>query len=252
MRNLTLPGVRSLRAPLSLAAGLRLGVALLAGLAAGAAAQASVLWDGSASKGTGVFKIMNLESGATCSVVSDSTYGSVFRFHKPSGSNRAEGHGANGLSYSEGSTYYIGWVSKVSSTVTNNAIFQWKTYPSTGPNSLQNWPIVLKIISGKLTLIQRQPNSVITTLLSKSISANTWYKHVLAIKVSRGTTSGSVQYWLNGARQTFSNGSQTFACKTWDGDYCDPKWGIYGAESTSVDSYVGKLKIGTAYSDVAP
>lgn len=215
-------------------------------------AQGAVLWDGSASRGTSVFNKLNLVNGATLTVVSDGTYGQVFRFYKPSGSDRAEAHGPRGLTISEGNTYYIGWVSRLSSTVTNNAIFQWKTYPTTGPQSLQNWPIVLKVINGKLTIIQRQPNNVVTTLLSRSISANTWYRHVMAIKVSRATTGGYLQYWFNGSRQTFNNGSQTWNCKTWDGDYCDPKWGIYGATNSTINSYVGRLKIGSSYADVAP
>ena len=222
----------------------------LSGLAV--AGRGSIIWDGDASKGTGVFKQMNLENGATCSVVTDASRGKVFRFHKPGGSNRAEAHGAKGYSPTEGQTVYIGWYSKLSSTVSNNAIFQWKSYPSHAANTLQNWPVVLKVISGKLTLIQRQPGDKITTLLSRTITSNTWYHHVIAIKVSRGTTGGFVQYWLNGQRQTFTTGSQTFNCRTLDADYVDPKWGIYGASSSTVDSYVGRLRIGTTYGDVAP
>jgi hypothetical protein len=253
MKNISLiPGMRLLRTLVSPATGLRTGLALLVSFAAASVAQASVLWDGAASKGIGVFEKFNLVGSSTLTVVSDGTYGSVFRFYKPSGSERSEAHGTTGYNITEGTTIYIGWVSKVNSTVTNNAIFQWKTYPTTGPNSFQNWPIVLKIISGKLTILQRQPNNVVNTILSKSTTANVWHKHVLAIKISRGTTGGYLQYWLNGSRQTFSNGSQTWNCKTWDGDYCDPKWGIYGATGTTINSYVGKLKIGTTYADVAP
>ena len=85
-------GTRSLRAPASPATGFRTGLALLIGLVAASVAQASVLWDGAASKGIGVFEKFNLVGSSTLTVVSDGTYGSVFRFYKPSSSERSEAH----------------------------------------------------------------------------------------------------------------------------------------------------------------
>src|SRR6185503_3156303 len=65
-----------------------------------------VLWDGDASKGTGVFKILNNEVSATVTAVNDATYGPVWRFSKTADSNRCEAHGAKGLTAKEGDVWY--------------------------------------------------------------------------------------------------------------------------------------------------
>ena len=101
-----------------------------AGGAAGATQVGTVLWDGDASKGTGVFKILNNEGSATVTAVNDPTYGPVWRFLKTAGSNRCEAHGAKGLTAKEGDPWYIGWRSKLTlpQSLTTNAVFQWKAY----------------------------------------------------------------------------------------------------------------------------
>jgi hypothetical protein len=243
----------SVKKSLGLVAAAMAGICLFAPLV-----NASVIWDGDASGGTGVFGNLNLDAGATLTVVNDATQGQVFRFYKPSGSNRCEAHGANGFDATTGQTYVIGWRSQLTSTVTNNAIFQWKAY---GNNMHQNYPVVLKCIDGKMTLEQYDPNpsgsggNVKHTLFSRAISANTWYTHVIMIHTSntRGdTSSGYVEYWFNGEHVTFPNGSTRFSCSTWDADQCDPKWGVYGASTTTITNLVDALKIGTTYADVAP
>jgi hypothetical protein len=218
------------------------------------AADASLIWDGDASKGTGVFGTIgsNCASPGTVTAVSDSTQGTVWRFSKPSGLDRCEAHGisVNGSMYvfQNGSTYYLGWRNKLTNLVDNNANFQWKSYPTDG--SLQNWPIVIKMISNRVTMIQRQPGSVIKTVWSSAISANTWNHYVVSIHVSDQTLGGWVELWYNGVMQTLSNGSTRWPCRTLDGTN-DPKWGVYGATSSAVINYVDGLRVGTTYSDVS-
>jgi len=214
-------------------------------------AHASEIWDGDASRGTGVFGNIGGEcaSPGNVTAVDDPAQGRVWRFNKPSGLNRCEARGikVGGKKYAFGnnSTYYLGWRSKLSSTTNNNATFQWKSYQ----NHTQNFPIVLKMVSGKLTMLQRQPGGREYFPWSRSISANSWHHIVLGIHTSSATTGGWVELYFDGVQQTFSNGQKRWACRSWD-SYNDPKWGVYGARGNTVSNFLDGLKIGTTYADV--
>jgi hypothetical protein len=214
-----------------------------------------VLWDGDASKGTGVFKILNNEVSATVTAVSDATYGPVWRFLKTADSNRCEAHGAKGLTAKEGDVWYIGWRSKLSlpQSLTTNAVFQWKAY---GANLLQNFPIVIKTLNGKLALEQYNPGSgggnSRTLLWTTTFVPDTWHTYVLAIKVSSDVNAGYLEFWFDGVPQMLNNRSTRFTCRTLDGDYCDPKWGVYGAMGTQAINEVDALRIGTTLAAVQP
>jgi len=215
-------------------------------------ADAQLIWDGDASKGTSVFGNLNCDSPGSVTAVNDSTQGRVWRYSKPSGSNRCENHGisVNGNRYvfQNGNTYYLGWRSKLSSTVNNNAFFQWKSYG----NHIQNFPVIIKMISGKATLMYRAPGEdCCRTLWSRSISANTWNHFVLGLHLSDSASSGWIEFWFNGSQQTLSNGSTRYFGRTLD-DINEPKWGIYGATDTSVNSYADGLKVGRSFNDVRP
>ncbi|MGY1495209.1 heparin lyase I family protein [Streptomyces sp. QTS52] len=215
-------------------------------------AQATVIWDGDASRGTGIFANIGSNCAAPGGVtaVDDSARGKVWRYHKPAGSNRCESRGitvsGDEYTFTNGSTHYLGWASKLSSTVDNNAIFQWKSYG----DHQQNWPVVLKMISGRLTMIQRQPDGTVHTIWSTPVSAGAWNRVAVGLHLSDETLGGWVELWFNGTKQTFSNGTQRWNCRTFDSEN-HPKWGVYGAEPSSMDHYVDALKIGTSYADVA-
>ncbi|HEX4349202.1 MAG TPA: hypothetical protein VH251_02385, partial [Verrucomicrobiae bacterium] len=118
-----------------------LGIALAAAFAT-VTAQATLLWDGNATNGTSVFKLLNLEdenkveqgnpstNGSSITTTNDPLYGKVWRFYKAVNDLRSEAHGANGINPAIGSTYYIGWRSKLvlPTAAQMNAIFQWKAY----------------------------------------------------------------------------------------------------------------------------
>jgi hypothetical protein len=212
-------------------------------------AYASVLWDGDAGKGTGVFGNSNCGSPGSITAVTDPARGTVWRFNKPAGDKRCEAHGIkvgdNKYNFQNNSTYYIAWSMKLSSTVDNNANFQWKSYG----HHIQNYPIVLKVRGGKLTLLNRQPGGRDYYPWSAAVSANAWNDIVLGIHTSSALTGGWVELYVNGVQQTFSNGQQRWPCRTWDG-INDPKWGVYGATQTAVANYVDGLKIGATYADI--
>ena len=226
---------------------LKISAIAIAALLLAGVAHAAVIWDGSASKGTGVFGNLNCVSPGTVTAVNDATFGRVWRFDKPAGDKRCEAHGAAGFHPAIGGTYYIGWRSRLTTTADDNANFQWKAF---GRPLLQNFPLVLKMVSGQLQLHYFPPGGGDVTLWSRSISANTWYKVYLRIRVSDSTSGGSVSLWFNDAQQTLSNGSTSYTGKTFDGSSVDPKWGVYGATGTSLHDYVRHLRIGTALADV--
>lgn len=165
------------------------------------------------------------------------------------GSDRCESRGiavgGTDYTFANGGTYYLGWTSKLSAAVDNNAVFQWKSYG----DHLQNWPVVLKMINGRLTMIQRQPDGTVDTIWSRPFAANSWSHIVVGLHLSDETRGGWVELWIDGARQTFSDGTQRWACRTFDAEN-HPKWGVYGAGSSAVDHYVDALKVGTSYGDV--
>lgn len=231
--------------------------AFLALVAGSVTTQASVLWSAtSTSSFKGIEKqdcSGNYQStnGSTVSIVTDATHGSVFKFHKVSADRRCEGKGASGFTVTRGQTYYIGWRVKQSSTTNDNSIFQWKAY---GSPMTQNYPIVLKMISGQLTLEHYSGGGNKVVLWRHSISANTWYYLTLKIKVSDSATGGNVQFWFGGdsTPETLLTGGTSYTCKTFDGSSIEPKWGKYGACGTTIDTYVDNLRIGTTYGDVDP
>ncbi|MCW3464533.1 polysaccharide lyase [Chitinophaga nivalis] len=213
---------------------------------------AAWLWDGDAALGSSkVWKVQNIEGSGSITAVTDPAYGKVWKFDKPSGSHRTEGHGAKGYQSAEGSDIYLGWRSKVVMpvNVTTNAVFQWKAY---GSNMQQNFPIVIKSIGGKLRLFHFAPGKIGTELWNTPLTVNAWQSYVLRIKVSRDDTVGFIEFWYNGVPQTLSNGTKRYYARTLDADYCDPKWGIYGADAMAMTNYVGALKIAATYAEAAP
>lgn len=187
--------------------------------------------------------------GETCEQADDG-----LRIFKPANSGRAELRGIKRLEFQKDKKYYIAWDFMVSSTVTNNAIFQWKAY---GSPMKQNFPIVIKIVNGELVLAQFQdPTAGLrreNVLFRKRLSANQWYSNMLAIRVSDQNQGGSVEYWFDGYQQDLlAHGESTkvWPCRTFDGSLVDPKFGIYGAHGTDVHSSLRNLLIGEELQDM--
>jgi len=205
--------------------GLLCAAVMIAVMSAPRAAQA---WTATS---TSSFKLI----GANCSGGTVTASGGTFQFRKPAGVDRCEAKGANGINPTRGRTYTIQWNFKLNTTVNNNAIFQWKAYPTEG--SLQNYPLVLKCISNKLVFQYRPPpNGTAIQVTSTSISANTTYAVKLQIYVSDSASTGWVSYWLNGSQKL-----NRYKARTFDSDSVEPKWGIYGATGSSVTDTISSL-----------
>lgn len=215
-------------------------------------AHASTIWTGDPAKGTSVFALLNCDPPGSITATHDATKGTVWKYSKPAGDKRCESHGvaAGGtkFAFQNNSTYYFGWWSKLNSLANDNANFQWKSY---GAGMTQNYPFVISVLNGRTTVWQHQPASTGKTVWSSApITTDTWYHYVVGIHTSDALTGGWIQLWFNGKPQTFIDGSAQYHCRTWDVSN-DPKWGVYGAQDTDFTNYVGSLKLGTSYADVA-
>ncbi|NML38931.1 hypothetical protein HHL17_17125 [Chitinophaga sp. G-6-1-13] len=215
----------------------------------------SLLFDGDAALGpSNVWKVLNVEGSGTITVDTDPVYGQVWKFYKPAGSHRTEGHGAKNYQAAEGDDIYIGWRSKldIPATQNTNAVFQWKAYGSTLPMT-QNFPIVVSTnSSGNLHLMHYAPGKIGTEVWVTPLSRNTWNAMVLHIKVSRDASIGFIEFWYNGIKQTLVNGTQRYPARTLDADYCDPKFGVYGGDPADITNYVHAIKIASSYAEAAP
>lgn len=172
---------------------------------------------------------------------------------KPAISERAELHGLEDVTFEKGKKYYIKWEFMLNSTVSNNAIFQWKAY---GSPMLQNFPVIISFSNGVMNLIQFQdPNTDqrSNVLFRKKISANQWYSHMVAISVSDETKGGTVEYWYDGVQQDLllhGDSKKVWPSRTFDGSSVDAKFGIYGAYGTDVESSFRNLLIGETLEDM--
>lgn len=224
-------------------------------------AAATVLWNGDPSLGFSVFKVLNVEdanhtntgnpspSGSNIAASTDPLYGADWQFYKAAPDLRAEAHAAKNFTAAVGNTYYFGWRFKVNSTVSDNAVFQWKTFSGT---STQNFPVILSFNAGALQLAYYAPGEVRHLLWSQPEPANQWNTIVLELNVDSDPTKGTINFWWDGVEQNLAHQGVTYVGRTFDGDSVDPKWGIYGAVGTQVTNTVTALKIGTTYSDVVP
>ncbi len=182
---------------------------------------------------TSTSSFKSITSDGQCGQGTITGSGGTFNFNKPASANRCEAKGAKGIDPTRGRTYTIDWKFKLNNTVNNNAVFQWKSY---GRPMLQNYPLVLKVISRQLCFQYAPPSASSRVLNRTSISANTTYTVRLQIFVSDSESSGWVSYWLNGSQKL-----NHYMCRTFDSDSVEPKWGIYGATGTSVTDTVSSL-----------
>jgi hypothetical protein len=222
-------------------------------------ARASVIWDGDASRGMGIFGNTGTgncvgEGSSSISAVQDpaGVNGLVWRYHKPSDSNRCENHGVtvNGSHYmvTNGQLIYLGWRYRINTTANNNANFQWKSY---GDGHQQNFPFVIKNVSGTVRFMYTAPGGSSTYIWQHSISSNQWNQVGMRLQISTSATTGSADLWWNGVQQTFSNGQTRYFGRTLDtGNHNCPKWGVYGLSGTDASNWVDGLRIGTTLADV--
>jgi hypothetical protein len=238
---------------------LRCGLATVLGILTCSSTRASVLWDGDAAGGTGVFEGLETPNG-TIGVATDPTLGKAFKIelniYDGFAKQRCEVRGCNGFRMAENGTYYVGWKSKFSPLPTDPTqwehIFQLHGYGITGALA----PLRLDTPGdGTITMVYQDPGGVEHTIWAGApLVIGTWNNFVLHLHPTTDEATGWVELWYNGAPQKLANGSTRYPAALWNGTYILPKWGIYrqGGVKGVGDHYLWRPRFGTTYNDVDP
>jgi hypothetical protein len=238
------------------------GISLAAAALLGGTAQATVLWDGDASKGTGVWGSIQLPNG-TLSVVDDSTYGKAFKIVCNDNGNtkaRAEVARFAGLTLADNADYYIGWSSKWGPLPTLSS--KWQVLSQVhldGPGSVGGpVPFGLSVPGdGKMHFNLQDPSGNSASMWDHSLPLNSWHRYVMHTKVGTTLATGYCELWYDGVMQTLTNGQTRIPCAM---DHDDAgyywKWGVYrsgsgGAIGQSVH-YLAKPRCATTLADALP
>jgi MYXO-CTERM domain-containing protein len=221
-------------------------------VAVAAPARATVLWDGDASKGVGVFKGLECKQGMV-TVENDVAFGPVWKFFFPNGDTRCEVRGSKGYEIQQNTDIYVGWRVKYNVALGSlRYVFQMKGYP---PPALQsNHPVVFATEQNNLVLINYDLQDKRHTIWQSAITRDQWLTVVLHMYMSKDPKVGFIEFWFNGVKQKFLDGSEKIGANTFDAGITDVKWGIYRGGQGAGDciEHLGSPKIGTIYEDVAP
>jgi hypothetical protein len=223
---------------------------------------ATILWDGDANNGTGVFGVLNIENNpGQINVVTDSTYGKVFQmicYDNGSTKVRTEGSHMAGFQPVAGGTYYFGWRHKWGPLPTLcgkwQVLEQIHLNGSTGPV-----PFGLHV-DGCDTNMHWQyndPSGTSHDFLVQPFPLNSWHSFVYHEKWSESETDGYVEVWYDGNMKTLTNGSTRYpAAWCFSGELSYWKWGVYrsgsgGPIGTSY-AYLWRPRAATTFTEVDP
>ncbi|MFJ6632520.1 heparin lyase I family protein [Streptomyces sp. NPDC091376] len=209
-------------------------------------ASASVLWDGNADKGLGVFAAVLCDGGVARVHTWNDSHGNFFEFNKVPGIDRCEGHslaGAEGQLQND-KTLWFGW-SLATKTGNAQTVFQWKSNGTNDQNQ-QNYPVIMKVEDDQLKAWYVSPGETWNSIGSRSWTAGSW--HAIQMKIATNSaTGGSVEIYLDGSLFASRSG-----IRTWDDLGNKPRWGSYGSSIVGVgsQSWVDDPKLGTSRADV--
>ncbi|KAI1408587.1 hypothetical protein F5Y13DRAFT_172318 [Hypoxylon sp. FL1857] len=171
------------------------------------------------------------------------------RFHHRAGYRRAEYHSLKGQTKA-GTTYFITYKFALGELPDGLIVFQWKEYKANNAkDGGANIPLALEVRNNKLAFSHTfKWGEGRKVQWSQDIKAKTEYK--VGLEISAKAKGGYAKLWLNGKPVTFdTTKSQTLTGNMYPGQ-SDPKFGIYGGETVTVDSYVYQVQIGTSKNDV--
>jgi hypothetical protein len=230
-------------------------------LALPATAHATLLWEGDASKGTGVFGNLQPVNG-TIEIVADPTYGKVFKIVcNDNGSTKARSEVSRmaGITLSNSGDYYVAWRSKWGPLPTKAG--KWQVLSQIhldGPGSVGGpVPFGLSVPGdGKMHFNAQDPTGKSTSMWDHDLPIDSWHRYVVHTKMGETLDTGFCEIWFDGVKQTLTNGKQSIPCAMAhanSGSYW--KWGVYrsgsgGPIGQSVH-YLQRPMMGTTYADVA-
>ncbi|MFI1519573.1 hypothetical protein [Kitasatospora cineracea] len=223
---------------------LGLAAAVLSGTVPAATATAAapagkVIWAADTAKGAASFAGVQCKSG-NFGTVQDPARGKVWRARQAAGEERCETLGPD---LHEGDTVYVGWSSRVRiGDAESRYVFQLKCSPSTGT---ANHPVEIDIADGRIRLQDWDTQHVAHPLWSAPTADDQW--HTYTLKLRLGRTDGTVDFWFDGAKQTFTTGSGTYTGTTWDGTRDYLKWGSYHPSPADATNTFTSPVIATSY-----
>jgi hypothetical protein len=230
-----------------------------------APAKASVLWDGDASHGTGVFKSLNIENQpGEVNVVTDSTYGKVFQFicYDPTTNikTRTEGSHMAGFQPTAGNTYYFGWRHKWGPLPTECG--KWQVLEQIHTEGISGGPVPFGLhvdgCDANMHFQYQDASGTPHDFLVLPFPLNSWHTFVFYQKWSTSESDGFVEFWYDGTHKTLANGSYRYPAAWCVSGATDSywKWGVYrsgsGSKIGTAYAYLGQAKAGTTYADVDP
>lgn len=189
------------------------------GVTNSSAPSGKVLWTPDIKAGPATFPSVQCAKG-NFGVASDAVKGKVWRARQAGGQERCE---VVGPTLKSGSTFYLGWSSKVDIRDSNSRyVFQLKCSPSSGT---ANHPIELDATNGRIRLQSWTYKHVAVPLWSAPVKNGEW--HSYALKIHAGRTDGTIELWFDGVKQKFANGATKYTGTTYDGTSDYLKWGSY-------------------------
>jgi polysaccharide lyase-like protein len=241
-------------------------VLLLASLAAAplvaTPAHATLLWDGDASKGTGVFGNLQPVNG-TITIVDDPTYGKVFKIVcDDTGITtkvRSEVSRMAGVTLSNSGDYYVAWRSKWGPLPTKAGKWQVLSQIHLDGPGAAGGPVPFGLSvpgDGKMHFNAQDPTGKSSSMWDHDLPIDSWHRYIVHTKMGETLDTGYCEIWFDGVKQTLTNGQQKIPCAMAhanSGSYW--KWGVYrsgsgGPIGTSVH-YLQRPMMGTTYEDVA-
>lgn len=160
----------------------------------------------------------------------DSQEGRVVKVGVREGSykERCEFVGGGGGKLKPGMTVYMGWKSRIIAPDSGdwNNMMQLKCHGK----HIANHPIMLRVGGNRLTMWNYEDvNGKLEgrSIWSMPLPENRWFSVLLKVHYSESRSQGSVQLWIDGRLQTFSNGRTTHNGQTYDGSDNNVHWGIY-------------------------
>jgi len=225
-------------------------------------ADSAVLWDGDASKGTGVFGSLQPVNG-TISVVTDPQYGKVFKIvcnDKGTPKARSEVYRMRGITLSNTGTYYVGWRSKWGPLPTKAGKWQVRSQIHLSGPGAPGGPVPFGLSvpgDGQMYFNAQDPQGRSSPMWSHSLPIGSWHSYVMRIQMGESLSSGSCEIWYDGVQQTLANGQKRIPCAMAHANATSYfKWGVYrsgrgGPIGQSVH-HLWRPRLGTTYADVAP
>jgi hypothetical protein len=140
-----------------------------------------------------------------------------------------------------GSTVWVGWRAKLEIPNPGQEwrnIFQEKSYGS----YQENVPFCLRVDAGTMRLLDQNAK----TLWTHAPILDRWFSIVMKV-VYATPPNGTIEIWIDGQAQMFTNGTTVGHLGTWGGGIQNMHWGVYRtARISGTDAhYISHLRVAT-------